>query len=501
MSGYKRVNFYELCRLCAQSIQKEKTHTHIFREDGKKIQLQNKIKSCLSITVKEDDFLPKVVCSKCIKQLEVCNLFREECVTSETMLSSYFKNFRQTEDFKKSGKVYIKDTVSTVATTSEVSSTNINLSTVPSQNVLNLKPSPLEGQFYAVQLPSTAANTTKLKTEKQAPQFQSSQQQMAYNMNLLNAAIKSTVQQLPKELLSNVLVNSNGEVINITQPCDLDASYSASKGKKCDKSKKPSKEADENVVKIDLTHESELFGEKRDGLPHIKSTPQPQKFNSNAAPTVIFPLSEFQNGYASYQGSAIYSQQSMSANNNLANVICNTSELDTAQLNPDFNTTTTYASLSNVIHQTPALAPPVANSDLKNDHQSNKQEPTDVVKPHACDICLKSFKRREHLYQHIKLHTGFRPYKCTQCSKSFMRKEHLLRHMTLHSGIRNYECDICNKCFSRNDNLLKHKKTHDKQSSYTCEVCRKVFVMKHYYQAHKNTHGKCFAPTYGDCKT
>lgn len=50
MSGYKRVNFYELCRLCASNQQKEKTH--IFHEEGKKIQLQNKIQSCLSLTVR-----------------------------------------------------------------------------------------------------------------------------------------------------------------------------------------------------------------------------------------------------------------------------------------------------------------------------------------------------------------------------------------------------------------------------------------------------------------
>lgn len=49
MAGYKRVNFYELCRLCASNQQKEKTH--IFQEEGRKIQLQNKIQSCLSLKV------------------------------------------------------------------------------------------------------------------------------------------------------------------------------------------------------------------------------------------------------------------------------------------------------------------------------------------------------------------------------------------------------------------------------------------------------------------
>lgn len=49
MSGYKRVSFYELCRLCASNNQKDKTH--IFQEEGRKIQLQSKIKTCLSLSV------------------------------------------------------------------------------------------------------------------------------------------------------------------------------------------------------------------------------------------------------------------------------------------------------------------------------------------------------------------------------------------------------------------------------------------------------------------
>ncbi|CAH0548644.1 unnamed protein product [Brassicogethes aeneus] len=125
-----------------------------------------------------------------------------------------------------------------------------------------------------------------------------------------------------------------------------------------------------------------------------------------------------------------------------------------------------------------------------------------MEKSHTCDICKKSFKRREHLYQHVKLHTGFRPYRCEMCNKAFMRKEHLLRHMTLHSGQKNYQCNICDKSFSRRDNLLKHKKTHDKQSNFTCEICQKQFVMKHYYISHKLTHGEKFeAPSWDMIKT
>lgn len=48
MSGYKRVNYYELCRLCTSS---EGVKIHIFCEDGKRRQLQNKIQICLPLQV------------------------------------------------------------------------------------------------------------------------------------------------------------------------------------------------------------------------------------------------------------------------------------------------------------------------------------------------------------------------------------------------------------------------------------------------------------------
>lgn len=50
-SCYKRVNFYDLCRLCAQNIYKEKIN--IFEQEGVKKELQAKIKKCLAINVKK----------------------------------------------------------------------------------------------------------------------------------------------------------------------------------------------------------------------------------------------------------------------------------------------------------------------------------------------------------------------------------------------------------------------------------------------------------------
>lgn len=106
----------------------------------------------------------------------------------------------------------------------------------------------------------------------------------------------------------------------------------------------------------------------------------------------------------------------------------------------------------------------------------------------SCDVCGKPFKRKEHLFQHRKLHSGERPYVCTTCTKAFSRKEHLVRHLVSHTGQKMHECEMCGKSFSRKDNLHKHRKTHGVAGPYICETCGKSFVVKHYYLMHLTTH-------------
>ncbi|KAG5881072.1 hypothetical protein JTB14_020402 [Gonioctena quinquepunctata] len=555
MSGYKRVSFYELCRLCASNTQKEKTH--IFQEEGKKIQLQNKIQVCLALTVNENDFLPKVVCSKCLRTLETCFGFRQECVRSESMLSAYFKNFRYTEDFKRSGKVYIKDIkpppALVIQQNPEISTSNIGsvsqVSAAPtgshnmasaSKNQQTVEQVP----FYTLQLPTIVSNpnvrSQKELEDHKTPQL--SQNQFAYNLNLINTTNIKT--NLPKtEILSNVVVNSNGEVINIAHMGDFETILSqGSILKSKSKSNRHCRDGNtqDNVVHIDLTEDNSPMYELDDNdtkynkLPHIKSTQTQNKYSyslkvddKNHNQTVIYPISEYNQNFSNLTPTnAIYTQSNLNIVNPTnsisgnTNVICtvptsmDNSTLNMNVINPNLQDIN-QAAYTNVISTIPSSNNTVELEDPKvvvqvsvadNDNSSANVPAANSntsSKVHSCEVCSRAFKRKEHLYQHVKLHTGFRPYVCEHCNKAFMRKEHLIRHSTLHSGQKNYTCNVCDKSFSRNDNLLKHKKTHEKQASYTCEICQKQFVMKHYYNAHKLTHGdKCYvSAVWGMLKT
>lgn len=410
-----------------------------------------------------------------------------------------------------------------------------------SQNIIGIKQNQQQAvdqsSFYTLQFPTIVSNPNLSgKIPKNTPDSsktsQVQQNQYSYNINVINPTNVKT--STPKtDMLSNVVVNSNGEVINIANVGDFETILGQGNNSLRNKCKKRTKDLiihDDTLVKIDLTdgevpagYDMDQNNIKYEKLPHIKNTSENKYTYSlkiddkNTNQTVIFSNSEYNQNYnANFTtNNTVYTQPNINVVTNTitssSNIICNTT-IDNSSLNLNV--------LNQNIPETNSLAYP--NVSAKNSVNTSNTDshiktedglPDNNIIPtssnatpqklHVCEICLKSFKRREHLGQHIKLHTGFRPYICEHCQKSFMRKEHLMRHSTLHSGQKNYTCNICEKSFSRNDNLLKHKKTHEKQSSYTCEICQKHFVMKHYYNAHKLTHGdKCFVSTvWGMLKT
>lgn len=54
MSGYRCVNYYELCRLCTSTASHGTKKVHIFSEEGRKKNLYEKIAGCLPIVVSFD---------------------------------------------------------------------------------------------------------------------------------------------------------------------------------------------------------------------------------------------------------------------------------------------------------------------------------------------------------------------------------------------------------------------------------------------------------------
>uniref|UniRef100_A0A8C5GUD1 C2H2-type domain-containing protein n=1 Tax=Gouania willdenowi TaxID=441366 RepID=A0A8C5GUD1_GOUWI len=109
-------------------------------------------------------------------------------------------------------------------------------------------------------------------------------------------------------------------------------------------------------------------------------------------------------------------------------------------------------------------------------------------RPFKCDVCSKSFTRKDYLQLHMNLHTGEKLFKCDVCSKCFIQKYKLQIHMRIHTGERPFECDVCRKCFTRKASLQSHMNFHTGEKPFKCDVCSKCFILKGNLQVHMRIH-------------
>ncbi|XP_076235230.1 uncharacterized protein LOC143179766 [Calliopsis andreniformis] len=84
--------FYELCRLCLSS---DGVKLSIFEEEGAQRNFADKILTCLSITVKDGDSLPPIICHRCVYKLDVLHNFREVSHKSDVILKQYLDYAKQ----------------------------------------------------------------------------------------------------------------------------------------------------------------------------------------------------------------------------------------------------------------------------------------------------------------------------------------------------------------------------------------------------------------------
>ena len=98
---------------------------------------------------------------------------------------------------------------------------------------------------------------------------------------------------------------------------------------------------------------------------------------------------------------------------------------------------------------------------------------TIVDQNYKCEKCGKSFRRRDYLKDHIRIHSGEKPFKCQECGKFFTQRSHLFNHLRIHSGIKPFKCQECGKCFTQRSNLNQHLRIHSGIKPYKYVECDK----------------------------
>ena len=133
---------------------------------------------------------------------------------------------------------------------------------------------------------------------------------------------------------------------------------------------------------------------------------------------------------------------------------------------------------------------------MKHEHFEEIGEKIVKNKKFACELCPKTFAKRNKLNAHEKTHLGVkvRENSCELCDAKFTRKDNLVRHIkTYHSnGVGSktmerleFQCDICPQSFKQKRILTAHKYIHE-SPRFECSRCAKPFFL----MGKKNAHEK-----------
>lgn len=106
----------------------------------------------------------------------------------------------------------------------------------------------------------------------------------------------------------------------------------------------------------------------------------------------------------------------------------------------------------------------------------------------VCEICQHTFKTKEALRGHAKLHEDIYMY-CDICDARFKVKHQLRCHMdAIHLGKRDHTCHLCGKSFSRVGTLRVHIKSHLEEKKIVCEHCGFKAMNNGKMQRHMKSH-------------
>ena len=134
------------------------------------------------------------------------------------------------------------------------------------------------------------------------------------------------------------------------------------------------------------------------------------------------------------------------------------------------------------------------------------------VRRFKCSVCPLTCATKSDLHQHLMTHTGEKPFDCNICGNSFRRRQHLANHMKVIHHVeppssqikpetflqppaepKKFTCDHCQRVFLKSESLSAHMRVHVKDKMYECPECGKKFHQSIDQINHMKTHFKTTA--------
>ncbi|NXU96146.1 ZN335 protein, partial [Cettia cetti] len=142
----------------------------------------------------------------------------------------------------------------------------------------------------------------------------------------------------------------------------------------------------------------------------------------------------------------------------------------------------------------------IRHSTVHSRDRKKRADPPPKLNSFPCPVCNRVYPMQKRLTQHMKTHSTEKPHMCDKCGKSFKKrytfKMHLLTHIQAIANRSRFKCEFCDYVCEDKKVLLNHQLSHMNDKPYKCSVCkystfREDFLVSH--MAVKHTGGKPFA--------
>ena len=117
-------------------------------------------------------------------------------------------------------------------------------------------------------------------------------------------------------------------------------------------------------------------------------------------------------------------------------------------------------------------------------HRSKKWLEYKTRVKQQCDMCGKTFTKKQSLNYHFKVHAGDYGYKCDGCGKKFIKQSRMQKCMDTHNGIFRYYCTQCDYKTNTASLIKKHQTIHNLERPFICTLCDNSYKTKKVLRTH-----------------